>query len=179
MRRLLPVLIWVGTTASLAGATLEKLGLDDMIVRSTAIVRGRAAGSYAAQHGALIYTHWRIQVTERLKGDPGAQVDVVVPGGVAGGYRQTFSGTPSLAPGTEYVLFLWTGRNGLTHMIGLSQGVLTLQTSSKGEQFAARAAASGPMLDPRTGAPVEDEPVRITLSALRERIRARVGTAKE
>src|SRR5579862_4041182 len=75
--------------AALPGATLERLSLQDMITQSTAIVRAKISGSYTAFSGAVIYTHYQIQVSETLKGK--ATVEFIVPGGVANNIRQTFS----------------------------------------------------------------------------------------
>jgi hypothetical protein len=152
------------------GATLERLSLDDMIEKSTAIVRGRVTGSYSALHGSIIYTHFTVQVQERWKGAETQQMDVVVPGGTSGVYRQTFTGTPKLTGGGEYVLFLWKGASGLTNIIGLSQGVFDLKRDGKaGEALAVRPAAAEVMLD-SSGRAVKDEPVQMRLHALRERI---------
>src|SRR6266568_3771174 len=43
-------------------ATMGRLSLDDMITRSTTIVRGKVTGSWAAYTGSVIYTHYQIQV---------------------------------------------------------------------------------------------------------------------
>ena len=49
-------------------ATLERLSLDDIITRSTSIVRGKVAESWAAFTGSVIYTHYKIQVSETFNG---------------------------------------------------------------------------------------------------------------
>jgi hypothetical protein len=150
-------------------ATLSKLSLDEMTQRSTAIVRARVLGSSAAAHGNLIYTHYRLQASERWKGTAATELDVVVPGGVAGGFRQTFAGAPHLTEGSEYVFFLWTSQAGLTHIIGLSQGLLNLQTDQTGELTAVRGASGEVMLD-GTGKTVRDEPFSMRLTDLRTRV---------
>jgi hypothetical protein len=38
------------------GATLERLTRDDLIAKSTAIVRGKVISSYASFRGPIIYT---------------------------------------------------------------------------------------------------------------------------
>jgi len=154
---------------ALPAATLERLSLDQMIAKSTAIVRGRVAGSYAAARGPIIYTHYRIRVSESWKGSGPGELDVVVPGGSAGGLRQVFSGAPKLTEDAEYVLFLWSGRSGLTHIIGLSQGVFDLQRDSAGVLVAVRAASSDIMLD-SAGQSVRDEAVQMNLNELRQRV---------
>ena len=154
----------------LPAATLEKLSLDDMVQKSTAIVRARVLSSYAQQQGAIIYTHYRIQVSEWWKGSGPASADVVVPGGSVAGMRQTFSGSPQLAPASEHVLFLWTSARGLTHIIGLSQGLFDLTRDANGDLVATRAASSETMIDRRSGRSVGDEPLSFRLSELRQRV---------
>jgi hypothetical protein len=141
-----------------------------MIEKSTAIVRGRVAGSYAAYRGDVIYTHYRLNVAERWKGAEGASVEVMVPGGTANGVRQTYTGVPRLTEGKEYVLFLWAGRNGITHVIGFTQGVFELPKRSSGEQLAYRGASSETMLEPGTGRVVQGERLEMPLRTLSARI---------
>jgi len=163
----------------LQGATLERLTLDEMIQKSTEIVRGRLLGSRAAHRGSVIYTYSKIQVLERWKGQPASQVEVAVPGGTLGGFRQTFSGVPELVAGKEYVLFLWTGRNGVTQVIGLSQGVLDVKQNAAGELFVGRTASTETMLDGKTGQVVRDEAVRMGLQELRQRVERGLATARQ
>lgn len=153
----------------LPAATLERLSLEDMSRKSSAIARVQVVDSYAAAHGSNIYTHYRVQVLERWKGSDQAQLDVVVLGGVAGGLRQTFSGAPKLTAGREYLLFLWRSPSGLNHIIGFSQGVFDIQRSEAGETLAVRAATAEQMLD-SAARPVRDQAVRLRLSDLRQRV---------
>lgn len=172
--------IWLAAFGMLLpGATLERLSLEDMIAKSTAIVRGRVAGSYAARRGPIIYTHYRIQVSQRWKGPEAAELDVVVPGGSANGLRQTFSGAPKLAEGSDYVLFLWTGSSGLTHIIGLSQGIFDLKRDSNGALVALRAATTEVLLDRTTGRAVRDVPLSLRLDDLSRRIRTTLAGSGE
>ena len=106
--------------APLQSATLERLSLDDMIQKSTAIVRAKVTGSSAGFTGSIIYTHYQLQVSETYKGS--AVTDVAVPGGVAGNLRQIFAGSPTFNVGDESVFLLWTGKSGLTQVIGLTPG---------------------------------------------------------
>src|SRR3954470_17277299 len=74
----------------LQSATLERLSLDDMIAKSTAIVRGKIGSSNAIAAGPVIYTQYTIQVSERFKGQAGDSVQVSVPGGTINGMHQSF-----------------------------------------------------------------------------------------
>jgi hypothetical protein len=153
----------------LPAATLERLSLEEMSLKSSAIARVRVLDSYAAAYGSNIYTHYRVEVSERWKGPDQTELDVVVLGGVAGGVRQSFSGAPKLTAGREYLLFLWKSPSGLTHIIGFSQGVFDIQRGQTGETMAVRAAASEQMLD-SSGRPVRDRAVNLKLSELRQRV---------
>jgi hypothetical protein len=159
--------------AAAQGATLEYLSTDDLIDKSTAIVRARVLDSGARQHGPLLYTHFAVKVVERLKGKGPEQLDVAIPGGEAGRTRQTFAGAPVLARGGEYLLFLWTGTSGLTHVLGFSQGVFRVSVDSAGDITAARPATAEVTLEPKTGRRIADKPVQIRLSELRARIASR------
>ena len=173
MRKRLPLFAGlIAVAAMLPATTLERLSLDEMAAKSTAIVRGRVVSSRPEFRGPVIYTHFTIQVLERWKGAEAARVEVAVPGGAALGQQQTFAGAPELAPGGEYVLFLWTGKSGMTHLIGLSQGVFSLKSDGKGGMVAARSASSEAMLDTRTGRIVNDVSVRVGLGELRSRVAA-------
>ena len=73
--------------------------------------------------GPVIYTHYQLQVSERYKGAAESTVDLAIPGGVVNGIRQVWGGAPQLDSGDEYVFFLWTGKSGLTQVMGLTQGL--------------------------------------------------------
>ena len=159
----------------LLATTLEQLTLDEMIQKSSTIVRARVTGSHSAEHGADIYTYSELQVLEAWKGP--AITEVAVPGGVAHGIRQSVIGAPELKSGQEYVLFLWTSHSGITQVIGLSQGLFKLSPGTSTGMIAQRPSASELMVD-RSGSPVEDGPVNIPLQDLRARVRQALGAAK-
>ncbi len=170
--RLLSVFGLVLSVAPLHPATLEQLSLDDMVAKSTAIVRGRVMDSYAAFSGRVIYTHYTVQVSERFKGAGTSSVDVAVPGGVANKLRQTFEGAPVFHRGEEYVFFLWTGASGPTQVVGLTQGLFSIAPGGSRDPAATRAASHEVMLAAGTGRPVKDQTMVMPLSQLRSRIAA-------
>jgi hypothetical protein len=171
MRSLLITLSLASALAPVRGTTLERLPLDEMTRKSTAIVRARVVGTSGVLRGADIYTIYRIEVVESWKSSPKSDVvRVAVPGGVAGGLRQMVAGAPSLHVGEEYVMFLWTSRSGLTQLIGLSQGLFNVQHSGAGDASATRAAASELMLD-ASGHAVKDEAVSMKLSDLKAQVK--------
>jgi len=132
------LLLWVlAALVEAQATTLSKASFDDLVQKSTSIVRGRVTGSYSVSRATSIYTYHKIQVLERWKGLAAAQVEVQVPGGTFQGQQQNFAGTPQLTEGAEYVFFLWTGPSGATHVLGLSQGVLDITTNAAGESIVA------------------------------------------
>lgn len=173
------LLIWLALVAPMGATTLEQLTLDDMIQKSTAIVRARVVGSHSAARGGNIYTYFQLQVLESWKGSAvtSATAEVAVPGGAAGGIRQSVAGAPELKPGREYVLFLWTSRSGLTQLMGLSQGLFHVSEDGSGGVLARRPPASELMLD-RSGNPVEDRSLSIQIRDLRAQVLRTVRSAK-
>jgi hypothetical protein len=161
----------------LQSATLERLTLNDMVVKSTVVVRGKVLSSSTAVTGGLIYTHYQIQVIESLKGRNGGVLDVAVPGGVANGIRQSVSGAPEFQPGDDYVFFLWTSKAGVTQVIGLTQGLFRV-TGSGADPAIARSPSHELMLDAHTHRPVKDEPLNMPLSELRSTISEILGAAR-
>lgn len=155
----------------LPGATLERLTMDDMVQKSTDIVRGRILGNSASfrgtpGRGGMIYTHYTLQVTERWKGSASTTLDVAVPGGFAHGLRQTFAGAPELSPTADYVLFLWRSPSGLTQILGLSQGLLTVKVEASGASTVGRNGAGEPMID-KNGLPVADPGFNMSMDEFR------------
>ena len=153
-------------------ATLERLTLDDMITRSTSIVRGKVTASWAAFTGSVIYTHYQIQVSEQFKGAGSSSVEVMTPGGTVKGLHQSFSGSPVLNKGDEFVFFLWTGKGGITWITGLTQALFSLAGEAGADLTATRPASRELMLDRDTSRPVKDGALTMKLSVLRARIAA-------
>jgi hypothetical protein len=166
MRRLVIVSSLVAAClAPLPGATLLKLSLNDMIQKSTVIVHGTATPTYSAFRGAMIYTHYQVQVTTTLKGSPVKTWDVAVPGGSVNGVQQYFAGAPGLTAGQDYVLFLWTSKTGLTQVIGLSQGLFTVTANASGQLIVSRGATSETMLN-SAGQTINDSSIQMTLTQM-------------
>jgi hypothetical protein len=155
-------------------ATLQQLSIDQMTQSATAIVRARVTGSTASLTGSTIYTHYKLQIEETWKGFP--VTEVMVPGGVAGGYRQTFPGVPGLEVGTEYVLFLWTSQTGITHLVGLGQGLFSVTKQTDGSMQVSRPQLGETILD-AAGRQVRDQAVRMQLSEMKTGISRTTATA--
>jgi hypothetical protein len=148
-----------------------------MIRLSTVIVHGKTQQTISASRGSIIYTHYQVQVSETFKGPAASQLDIVVPGGAANQLQQTFAGAPTLVPGQDYVLFLWTSKSGLTQIIGLSQGLFAVSDNASGQLMMTRAASSERMIN-AAGLAVSDSNIQMLLSDLRSLIQKALGGGK-
>ena len=167
MRPLVQFVLAVSLACSALATTLERLTLDEMIAKSTAIVRGKVLDSSTVQRGNVVYTIYRLQVTERLKGGTGpTTAEVYLPGGSLGGYRQSFAGTPQMDRGAEYVVFLWMSPKGIPQVVGLGQGVFDVRSSASGETILSRGPLEAEVLAP-SGQPITDQGLKLTMSRLR------------
>jgi hypothetical protein len=126
----------------------------------------------------LVYTYYKIQVLDQLKGTATEQVQVQVPGGLYGGVQQSIAGAPRLADGSEYVFFLWSGPSGARHLLGLSQGVLDVTKNAAGDLMVARQASEAMVIDAATGESGSQDTVRMKLSEFNSRVsRVLMGAA--
>ena len=177
MKRVLSCGLLVAMCLPGHATTLQRLGLDDMIQKSTAIVRGTVQKTYSAVHNSVIYTHYQVSVSEVWKGSIGAKIDIAVPGGLVNGVRETYSGAPTFLDGHEYLLYLWTSKTGLTQVIGLSQGLFELLPNSSGETVATRGATGERMVD-EAGQEVTDSDFRMPVSSMRTRVQNAIRSVR-
>ena len=162
---------------ALPGATLQKLSFEEMVSKSTAIVRAKIGPPTGRQHGALVYSHHRISILETWKGNLGTSADIVVPGGQVGRLQQTVAGAPRLPVGEELVLFLWTSPSGLTHVIGLSQGVFQLERDPAGDVILNRGPLAASLVT-SAGRPTSDDGMRMGLTEFKSRVSSALGKSR-
>lgn len=177
MPRPLTPAVFVLAGALVAGpgqaATLERLSMDEMIQKSTEIVRGRVMTLGVSTRGSILHAG--------AGGGDGA-VEGLAERGDRGldprrAERQPAAdllGAPALAVGSEYVLFLWAGASGNRQVIGFSQGAFDVKLDAKGNPQMQRSATSETMLDDR-GREVGDVPVRMSLTDLRKLLKSSLG----
>jgi hypothetical protein len=174
--RVVAISVFLATVGIPAGATiLQHLTLEEMARKSTSIVRARVTGSSDVLRGGDVFTLYKFATLETLKSGPAVR-EVAVPGGVAGGIRQVVAGAPVLREGQEYVLFLWTSRSGLTQLMGMSQGLFSVEHSAAGDGQASRAAAGEQMLD-GSGRAVRDAALSMPLTELKSMVSKALAVA--
>ena len=165
--------VWVccaGAWVPAEATTLQQLSLGEMTQKATAIVRAKVTGSIEVLRGTDVYTVYHLETLETVKTPNGIRpTDVAVPGGVAEGLRQVVAGAPELHAGQEYVLFLWTSRSGLTQLMGMSQGLFTVERTPAGDVIATRAAAGEQILD-GAGRAVRDETLSMPWAELKSKV---------
>lgn len=172
LRLIFAILSALVVSGAASAATLQQLSLDQMSQSATAVVRARVVSSSASVSGSTIYTHYKLAASEAWKG--AAPTEVLLPGGTVNGQSEAFPGVPELKVGSEYVLFLWTSRStGMTHVIGLSQGLFELNPQSDGSAVASRRASGEAMLD-SSGRRVSDQAVSMKLADMKTRVRQAV-----
>ncbi len=162
---------------ALPGATLQKLSFEEMVAKSTAIVRAKIGAATGRHNGALVYTHHRIAILETWKGSLGIVADIVVPGGQIGRLQQTVAGAPVLPVGDELILFLWTSPGGLTHVIGLSQGVFQLERDAAGSVTLNRGPLAASLVT-AAGRPTSDDGMRMGLTEFKSRVSSALGKSR-
>ncbi len=143
--------------------TVRSASLDDLIQMSTSVIRGQVVGTSTTLRGSLVYTHYTVQVLDRWKGAAGAQVDVQVHGGAYGGAQQNVAGSPQLSLGAQYVFFLWTGPSGANLPLGMSQGVLGVDSDAAGNLIVERQANEALALNPNSGQAAVQDSMRMKL----------------
>src|SRR5581483_3594909 len=168
MRRFFALFWFLALCVAAPAATLQYLTLDEMTTAASAIVRGTVTGSHTTVRGPVIYTVYTMRISERLKGRPATTIDIAIPGGVSDGVRQTFAGAPELAPGGEYLIFAWRTQSGLNVIIGLSQGLFSVN-SSAGESEVMQTATRERVVN-SAGRDVAITPVHMSMGQIRAQV---------
>jgi hypothetical protein len=103
-----------------AVALTEKADLPTLTARADQIVTGEVVRTecFAIEDGR-IYTRAVVAVTENLKGDKSAELEVVMPGGTVGDTTMRMSEAPSFTEGESVILFL---KNSGNRLAGWFQG---------------------------------------------------------
>ncbi len=115
----IPLLAWM------AYATLvPRFGLEDLVDSSQAIAQGRVVESWTAwdQNHRYIWTHYRIRVSDVLKGSGETEIVVSEPGGTLEGQTLRIADVVAYSTGEEVVLFARRMPNGYMRTTGLGQG---------------------------------------------------------
>ena len=158
--------------ASSAWATTQVAAtLDSLTKGADAIVHGTVIESHARKtlDGMRIITDTRIAVEESHKGEVGAEVVVMQPGGVVGDVGQRVEGTARFSEGEEVVVFLEKRGTRFT-MRGMAQGKFTVDRSGTKPLAVPNADHAGLLVDPQTHQEVATPLAPLALDELKSRI---------
>ncbi len=106
----------------------RKATLKELTETSHVILTGKCVKkeSFWNAGRTKIFTEVRIRAEETIKGNPGAEIVVTVPGGQVGNTVYEVSDMPGFLDGEEVLVFLWKHPSGKTLVTGALQGKLTI-----------------------------------------------------
>ena len=166
-----------------AHATVTQVrDVETLTQESDAVVRGTVQSVESSWVGPgsqkSIVTRVKIQVSEKLKGDPGSVAEVVQPGGIIpeSDIGQIVHGMPEFKTGEEVVVFLkkHSPSAATFGVSGLAQGKYTVERTSDGKNaFAVPSAIDAALVD-ADGLPATGSAKPLELKELRKRVRAAV-----
>jgi hypothetical protein len=172
------VLGLLATALALAPAmatTAVERSETDLIRESAIIVTGHCTHLQSQWLDRDLVTIATISVSEALKGQAGAEVTVILPGGIDTHRRvpiaMTFPAAPQIFHQEDVLLFLRSEdrvANGYT-IVGFSQGKFTLADNGQGQKVASQN-LSALNLQGRTGAVTRGRAKTLLLSELRQKI---------
>lgn len=135
--RVVATAVVLGIAARAAASSAVSVSIPDRVRGSDQVVVATVSDSRASYEtnefgDRLIVSHVRLQVNERLKGEPANSVDVDVEGGTVGDVTMDVSSLPRVSRGDRAVFFLErntrTGRL-VPHLQG--QGILMLDANDR------------------------------------------------
>lgn len=121
----LAVALALSCGAPVAAITVQPLSFAELVDQSATVVYARVVdvqGQWTANRQA-IESVVTLDVIDRLKGEPGARLTFVTPGGRAGRYLNVLPGAPAFAPGELVVVFLASRGARLPVATGFTQGI--------------------------------------------------------
>ena len=172
-RALILPLICVAAQATLVPA----LSLEGLVDQSEIIAHGRVISSWAAWDSGhkYIWTHYRIEVLDPIRSNPGDSVVVSEPGGSLDGVTMRISGAPDYAVGEEAIVFLYRTPIGYLRATGYGQGKYTVTPHKRvhanlnGFELLKRDSSRGVSLSTLDG---------LTVTEFKARVRHAIGSSR-
>jgi len=123
------VLVLLLTIPRPAAAIVERLSLEEMVLRSHLILYGTVSQVKSnPDHEEGIVTFVSIAVAGEIKGRaPGGVITLRLPGGVVGDLGLRVSDVPHFVPGERVIAFLEAGKGGFFGVTGWDQGKFVLE----------------------------------------------------
>lgn len=121
----IPALVAAIAVPSAEAAVARVLHFDDKVKSADSIVLGEAIRSSSRfdEGGRWIVTETTFRVSKAIKGEEGAELTILTPGGSVGGLHQRTAGVPEFRSGDERILFVKHDASAQrSTILGLAQG---------------------------------------------------------
>jgi hypothetical protein len=130
---------------ALQATLVPRMSLEEVVDASESIVHGTVTRTWTDWDEAhkYIWTHYEIQVMDKLKGDAPGTLVVSEPGGTVGETELQIVGTPHYEKGEEVVLFAERTPLGYLRTCGWGQGKFNVERSGASGRTTVRTAAKG------------------------------------
>lgn len=138
LRILLAILLPFWAVQSAGATTVRSFSTEQLTLGAELIIEGHCVHLETAWMDGILMTLATVEVDAVHKGQPGATVTVVTPGGVdldrEVPIQMVVAGSPAIAPQEEVLLFLvpFTGTPDAFTVLGLAQGKYTLAVTEGG-----------------------------------------------
>lgn len=112
---------------------VHKMSTKELAQESTAILVGKCTQkeSFWNEKHDKIFTRVKIRTGENIKGNLGAEAEIIVPGGRVGNILYEVSDMPIFQEGEEALVFIWRHPSGMNLITGALQGKLTVVKDKK------------------------------------------------
>lgn len=171
--------LFLATAVPMHASIAAAASFDEKVDNAASIVLGKCIRTESRfdPTGRWIVTYSTFQVEESLKGNAGATVTVVTPGGAVNGIHQSSVGIPSFRTGSENVLFIKNTKLGPT-VLYFDQGAYDVRRGEQGEPLIAPVASDLVHIDTQRGVAVPSEQPR-TLQDFKENVNRLLRSAAE
>ena len=117
------VLFFIAASAIKASLT-PRISFEELVSRSEIIAQARVLESWSAwdSEHRYIWSHYRMQVTDAIRGGALSTIVVSEPGGTVGGVSEAVVGVNAWRPGDNVIVFLHRVPNGYLRTTGGPQG---------------------------------------------------------
>jgi hypothetical protein len=116
--------------------TVPRMNVKDLARSAGIVVHGRVVRHWLAWDTThtFIWTHYAVQVEDRIKGEAADTTVISEPGGVLDGIGMKVEGVPEYRDGEEVVVFLHRTPIGYWRSYGLMQGKFTVIQDAGGQK---------------------------------------------
>jgi hypothetical protein len=123
----------IASAGGLSATTIPRLSFEQLIDQSEVIASGRVTDSWAAwdPERKYIWTHYRLSVTEVVRGTGVSTLEFAEPGGAIGDASMIVGGAIGYKTGESVVIFLSRMPNGYLRTAGWSQGKYNLDSNGR------------------------------------------------